>query len=327
MKLGVIGLGAMGWNHARVAQDMGVLGGIAEPSEDLRRKAKSSYRAPMHATHDSLLRESNVSGVILATPTSTHAALALAALEADKHVLVEKPLAATVEDAQRIIDKAKEKGLTLAVGQIERHNPVVGFAASAVKSRKYGDLLAISSRRLSSFPGRIRDVGCILDIGIHDIDFACALAGSEPTVVFARAGSHRSKPYEDHAFIQIGFRGGATASIETNWLTPMRVRHANLTLTEANMELDFVEQVATISTSQPLEPLAPDLATIPTEYNHQVVTLRRKEPLRNELEDFVAAIQDKRPALVDGAQGLRALRVAHAALESARTGKAVEFSS
>ena len=117
-----------------------------------------------------------------------------------------------------------------------------------------------------------------------------------------------------------------TASIETNWMTPMRIRCANLTFTRAAMELDFVDQRAVVSTSHPLEPKAIDRSSIPTEYSNQVFSLRRQEPLRLELEDFAAAIRDRRPPGVTGEEGLRALQVATAALESAATGRAVGVS-
>lgn len=322
MKLAVIGLGAMGWNHVRVAHELGALAAVSDVSPDARAKAQKAYNVPVAADPADVFRHADA--VVIATPTTTHVDLALAAIAAGKHVLVEKPLADTRHHAVRIVDAAHDAGVTLAVGHIERHNPAVAYAKRAVQSGELGTLLTMMGRRVSAHPGRIRDVGCILDIGIHEIDIARYLAGSEVTTVSALAGSYRSDGREDHALIQLGFANGMAACIETNWLTPMRVRKNTLTCTNALLELDYMAQSARISRSQFGE-ADPGQHAPALEYDSRELVLKRQEPLRSELEDFLAAARQRRTPLVGGKDGLQALRIAEAALESSKTGRTLHL--
>ncbi|HJQ93366.1 MAG TPA: Gfo/Idh/MocA family oxidoreductase, partial [Candidatus Thermoplasmatota archaeon] len=317
MRLAVIGLGAMGWNHVRVAKELGALSVVADMSAEARARAERLHGVP--AVADQAAAFALADAVVIATPTSTHVELALAAIAAGKHVLVEKPLADTRHHAVRIVDAAHEAGVVLAVGHIERHNPVVAYAKKALQGDDVGKLLTMTARRVSSYPGRIRDVGCILDIGIHEMDIARYLAGSEATSVHALAGSSRTDGREDHAVIQLGFANGVAASIETNWLTPMRVRKNTLTCTEGMLELDYMAQSARLSRSQFTDTSDPAKYAPDLEYDAREIVLRRQEPLRNELEDFLGAAQRNRAPLVGGKDGLQALRIAEAALESVRS--------
>jgi UDP-N-acetylglucosamine 3-dehydrogenase len=323
MKLAVIGLGAMGWNHLRVAQDLGVLAAVSDLSAEARAKAAKAYNVPVTATPEEAFKLADA--VVIATPTTTHVDLALAAIAAGKHVLVEKPLADTRHHAVRIVDAAHEAGVTLAVGHIERHNPAVAYAKQALQSGELGSLLTMLGRRVSAYPGRIRDVGCILDIGIHEIDIARYLAGSEATTVHALAGSSRTDGREDHALIQLGFANGTSACIETNWLTPMRVRKNTLTCTNALVELDYMAQSARVSRSQFTDATDPARYQPDLEYDSREMVLKRQEPLRNELQDFLAAAERHRPPLVSGKDGLQALRIAEAALESVKSGRSLHL--
>jgi UDP-N-acetylglucosamine 3-dehydrogenase len=323
VKLAVVGLGAMGWNHVRVAQELGVLAAVSDVAPEARAKATRMYGTP--AVADPAEAFKLAEAVVISTPTVTHVDLALAAIAAGKHVLVEKPLADTRHHAVRIVDAAHEAGVTLAVGHIERHNPAVAFAKEALQSGEVGSLLTMMGRRVSSYPGRIRDVGCILDIGIHEIDIARYLAGSEVTMVNALAGSSLTNGREDHALIQLGFANGTSACIETNWLTPMRVRKNTLTCTKALLELDYMAQSARISRAQFVDTSQPATYAPEMEYDSRELVLKRQEPLRNELVDFLAAAEHRRPPLVGGKDGLQALRIAEAAMESAKSGRSLHL--
>lgn len=311
----------MGWNHVRVAHELGALAAVADLSPEARARASKAYNVPVFADPMEAIKQADA--VVVATPTLTHVDLALAAIHAGKHVLVEKPLADTRHHGVTVVDAAHEAGVTLAVGHIERHNPAVAYAKKALQSGEIGKLLTVTARRVSAYPGRIRDVGCILDIGIHEIDIARYLAGSECTVVHALTGASRTDGREDHALIQLGFANGTAASIETNWLTPMRVRKNTLTCTNALVELDYMAQSARVSRSQFTDANHPAKYAPELEYDSRDLVLKRQEPLRNELEDFLAAAQHGRAPLVGGKDGLQALRIAEAALESARSGRSL----
>ncbi len=316
MNLGVVGLGSMGLNHVRVCSKLNALAAMADPDPTARAAAAKMYKAPLHADPHALLRDPDIDGVILATPTSYHRDLALQAIEAGKHVLVEKPIAGSVEEARELVEAARDTGLVFAVGHIERHNPVVKYAHQTLGGGQLGELLSISARRVSSFPGRIRDVGCIMDIGIHEFDIVRYLTGSEVVQVHANAGCHRANGHEDHALVMLRCANGTSAAIETNWMTPMRVRKNTITCTEGLLELDYMEQSATLSRARYNSEGGPVVYQAPIEYHDQRVVLQRQEPLYNELSDFIGAIEQKRAPLVTGEDGLRALEIAEAAIVS-----------
>ncbi|MGB0653437.1 MAG: Gfo/Idh/MocA family oxidoreductase [Thermoplasmatota archaeon] len=328
MDIGVVGLGSMGWNHARVLSSLGALGAVLDADARRAREAGAAYQVPVADDARSLLDACDA--IVVATPTEHHHDVALQAIQAGKHVLVEKPIAATPIQAQALIDAAAAQGVCLAVGHIERHNPVVAYARQAIEGGRLGDLLSLNARRVSSFPGRIRDVGCIMDIGIHEIDIVRYLSGSEVTRVSAVAGCHRANGHEDHATLLLRMANDTRATIETNWLTPMRVRRNTLTLTGAIVEVDYMEQTALVSTAEygagfQASKGRQDLDAVPMEYNDQRVVLRRQEPLRNELQDFIQAIQANRAPLVGGEDGLRALLIAEAAVASAKSGRGIDL--
>ena len=188
-------------------------------------------------------------------------------------------------------------------------------------------MVTISTRRVSNFPGRIRDVGVILDLGIHDIDNATFLMGSKPISVYAVGGSLNDIEYEDHATIMIEFENGNNAIVEVNWITPMKVRTVSLTCEGSFVELDYMSQEISASSSVFVDPENPNQFPANLEIRRDAVPVESAEPLRLEIEDFVECIgsNDERKPLVDGEQGVLALRVALAALESIKSGEVISI--
>jgi UDP-N-acetylglucosamine 3-dehydrogenase len=208
----------------------------------------------------------------------------------------------TVQQAQRIIDAAKAAKVQLMVGFVERFNPSVHTAAQVIDQGKVGELVLGSARRLGPFvPGRVADIGIIKDMAIHDIDIARFLVKQEATSVYAIAGSLYHK-YEDHANIVIRFNDKPTFFLECNWLTPHKLRGLNITGSEGVLSLDYISQEVSIGTS----------------HWEQKSTSKWDEPLKRELSHYVKSIIEKQNPLTSGVDGLEALRIAEAALESAR---------
>ena len=140
------------------------------------------------------------------------------------------------------------------MGHIERFNPVIKRCKGMIDDGELGEVITISSRRVSNFPGRIRDVGVILDLGIHDIDNSIFLMGSKPVSVFCTGGTHNDIEYEDHVTIMILFENGKSAVIEVNWITPLKVRKISLTCEKAFAELDYMDQTISVSSSKYIDP-------------------------------------------------------------------------
>jgi len=249
LKIGVIGIGSMGKNHARVCSELEQieLVGIADANRETANKVAEKLDTKAFFDYKELLQE--VDAAIIATPTITHHDIAMDFLNNGKHVLVEKPICDSAEKAQILTKKAEETGLVLAVGHIERHNPAVKFVKEAMQNKKFGELITITSKRVSNFPGRIKDVGVIFDFGVHDIDVMRYLAGNVESV-YARAGKFTENiPHEDHANVVLNFENGVCGIVEVNWLTPTKIRKLFLTCSKNFVEADYMNQTVTISSS------------------------------------------------------------------------------
>lgn len=323
MKVGVIGVGSMGQNHARILSEKGALASVADTAPEAARAIGERYSVTHFLSYQEMLR-SNVEAVIIVTPTSTHAKIAADALKAGKHVLLEKPMTGSAEKLQELVALAKKKKVVLAGGFTERYNPVVAFAEQSLRSGAYGDLITAATRRVSSMPSRIRDVGVIMDLGIHDIDVVQYVVGKTARSVYALAGQGKGMKYEDHASILVDFEGGTTGFVEINWLTPMKVRKLALTCSKNFVEVDYMDQSALVCSSsfKPFE--SGNLFNVPLEFDLRKIALKKEEPLKRELADFLAAAEDGKDPLVSGESAIQSLKIAEAALESVRSGMKVQ---
>ncbi len=325
LKIGVIGLGSMGKNHVRVCSEIEntELVGIFDIDKDITNRLAEKFDTKAVFDYKEMLQE--IDAAIIATPTVTHFKIALDLLNSGKHILVEKPVCDTVENAKELLKKAEMEDLILAVGHIERHNPVVKFIKDNLDNKKFGELITLTSKRVSNLPGRIKDVGVMMDLGIHDIDIMHFLAG-EIKSVYTRAGRfNKDIDYEDHANIVLNFENDVCGIIEVNWLTPMKIRKLFLTCSENFVEADYVNQSVTISSSSFEQIDESDLFRVPIQYNINKVALEKKEPLRNEIEDFANAIIKNKDPLVTGQDGLTSLKIAKAATDSYNKGEEVKI--
>jgi UDP-N-acetylglucosamine 3-dehydrogenase len=323
-RAGVIGVGSMGKNHARVYSEMHVLGGIADSDTATAKPLAERFGVNEYADYRDMLAMDDIDAVNVATPTQTHYRIVMDAINAGKHVLVEKPLCTTVAESEEVVKAAEDAGLVLAVGLIERHNPVVKFARDAIKEDRFGNVVTLSSRRVSSMPGRIRDIGVIMDLGIHDVDVMRYLASSPVTSVYTLGGKRSQTDFEDHANILLNFENGILGLVEVNWLTPMKVRKLALTCLKNYVELDYITQSANVSSSELPETFdTADLYRLPIEFHIRHVSLKKQEPLRNELEDFKKAVLNNGKPLITGPDAIGTLKVCQAALESMKEQKRI----
>ncbi len=325
LKIGVIGVGSMGKNHARVCSELENvdLVGVVDTDRTTAKKIADIFNTNAFFDYKEIIPK--IDAAIVATPTSTHYKIAMDLLDEGRHVLVEKPICSSIKEAEELVKKAEEEDLVLAVGHIERHNPAVRFVRDMANRKEFGEIIALSSKRVSNLPTRIRDVGVILDFGVHDIDVMRFLVGDIESV-YARAGRfNKDIKYEDHANIVLNFKNGVTGVLEVNWLTPMKVRKLFLTCSKNFVEVDYMRQLVIISSSTFREMDEINLYNVPIQYNIHQITLERKEPLKNEITDFVEAIMRSREPLATGVDGLMALKVAKAAEKSFKTGDVIRL--
>jgi UDP-N-acetylglucosamine 3-dehydrogenase len=211
----------------------------------------------------------------------------------------------TIKDGETLIDAAKSANRTLTVGFIERFNPPITALKQMIKEGKMGAPILLEFHRENRRGENISDVGIVKDASVHDIDTACWLFGEVPRVVYARVGAMRVPlEHEDFATILLGFSGQKTAFLVTNWITPNRVRTLSAVFSGGVVDVDFVTQQTSIHEGA--------ATTVPTR--------PFQEPLMLELKEFVTSIQEKRPALVTGKDGLNVIRVAEAVLASSSSG-------
>jgi len=256
-----------------------------------------------------MLRNEEIEAISVCTWSTSLARVAIEAVKAGKHVLVEKPMAANVIQAERLVDATKKNHVHLTVGFLMRFIPGLQQIKKAVEEKTIGELVSATAKRVSQWPERIGDVGVVKDTAIHDIDVMLYLFNKDPVAVYAKTGSMRHKKFEDYAQIMLTFEGGKTAFIESNWLTPYKTRILIATGSEAIMNLDYITQELRIEDAK--ETVLPRYTTT--------------EPLKLELRHFANCVLGKEKPLITGLDGLRALRIAESALKSSASGKIVKL--
>ena len=312
-KLGVavIGTGFWGKNHARVYKELESTELVAICDRDAARAktAASQFGAKAYTNTSWLLKDADVEAVSVCTWSTSLAKEASKALRAGKHVLVEKPMATTAKQAERLVITARENGLHFTVGFLMRFIPGLRNIKDSVEIKSIGELVCATAKRVSQWPERIGDVGVVKDTAIHDIDVIRFVFGKEPVSVYAQCGSMKHRKFEDYAMIMLSFADGKSAFIESNWLTPYKTRTLTVTGSDAIMRLDYITQELWIeAANQNVQPKFP-----------------WQEPLKAELQHFANCVVNKEKPIVTGEDGLKALRIAVAALESSAKHKAVKL--
>jgi UDP-N-acetylglucosamine 3-dehydrogenase len=306
LKMAVVGVGFWGRNHVRVLSELPDVELVAVCDVDPQRTAMVAEKYGLKAYSDSakMYEEEELDAITLCVWSTRLSEEALKALKAQKHVLVEKPMARSSAEARKIINLAKAKNLHLTVGFIERFNPAVRRLKETLAEGKIGSPVSVTVRRVTKWPERIGDVGVVKDTAIHDIDIVRFIFDEDPMSVYARAGHLRHSKFEDYAQIMLSFSKGKSAFLEANWLTPYKIRKLTVTGSDAIISLDYITQEMSIETlGQTLTP----------RYEFE-------EPLKLELQHFVQCVINNKTPLVSGLDGLKALKIAESALKSAENG-------
>ena len=303
MKVVQIGVGGWGKNHSRVLSEFGVLSAICDTNSQCAEEFGKKYSVNFYNSFENLLEKEKFDAALVCTPTFTHSDITTRLIENKKHVFVEKPMTYLSEDGQNLIDAAKRNNVILTCGYIERFNPAVASVKDFLKSQKYGDLIRLEFYREHRMPQHIKDVGVIYDTSVHDIDTAMWLFDETPEVVYAIAGKINHE-HEDFATIMLCFKDNKTATISSNWITPIRVRNFNAVCTEARIFSDFITQEIRIETDNGTE-------------NPKNV---KAEPLSLEIKNFLDSIEGKNDLLVKPEQAVNVTKIAEAALLSSQKG-------
>ena len=304
--VGVIGVGSMGYNHVRIYSELenANLVAISDMVRGTLDKVSKEFNTVGYVDYDNILQIDDIEAVNICVPTVFHHDVAMRAIEAGKNVLVEKPIASKLPEAKEMINAAKDAGVILATGHVERFNPAVRVAKELLDAGEIGEEVTANAKRLGPYPPRIRDVGVAIDLAIHDIDIFNYLFESKANTVYANMSSKlKNCEFEDHAEIMTKYDSGVLTILETNWLTPYKKRQLNITGVDGIISVDYGDQTV-------------------TQYkeNNQVenVKVENKEPLKEELRSFVNAVQQDTEPEVTGQDGYEALRIVDAAMKSSK---------
>jgi UDP-N-acetylglucosamine 3-dehydrogenase len=330
LRLGLAGLGSMGRNHLRVlsARTDLVLAAVADPVAAALADATAQTGAQGFAEPLAMIAEAELDAVVIAAPTTAHVPLALAAIERRIAILVEKPLAATIEEAMQIVVAARAVGVPVQVGHVERFNPAVLELGRLIDDGWLSTVYSIASRRAGPFPARIRDVGVTVDLATHDVDILSWIAGERPSRVYAETAQRIHATNEDLLFGLLHFPSGATGMLDVNWLTPAKRRQLIVVGEEGMFELDYLTQRLTFTRAT--DTTNPRLigGYAPT-FEGEVLELpvASTEPLAGEIEAFVSIIRNGGRPVVDAEDGLWAVAIATSLLDAAADGRTVDLSS
>jgi predicted dehydrogenase len=292
LKVAVIGTGALGSIHARIYSSMKNIDLVGVCDTDSARLADISKELGVAGFRDYHALINKVCAASIAVPTKEHYSIAKDFLNAGVHLLIEKPITHTVEEADRLLKIAESMHLTLAVGHIERFNAAI----EAILKIK-GDIKFVECHRLGPFSPRVKDVGVVLDLMIHDIDILLWLIKS-PVEKIEAVGVKVLTGHEDIANARIVFKNGAVCNITASRVTEKTMRKIRMFQPNAYISLDYVEQDAVIYTKK--------LGKISS---HQI-DIKKEKPLQKELSSFIHCINTGQKPLASGREGREALAVA-----------------
>ena len=302
MRVAVIGVGHLGRHHARIVSSLpGVeLAAVVDSNRDRAQQVASAHGS--RALTDWRAVRGLADAVTIATPTETHLDIAEPLLLGGVHVLVEKPMTRTTADAERLLAAAAKSGATFAVGHTERFNPAVAAARSVVREPRF-----IEVHRLGTFPERSLDIDVVFDLMIHDLDLVLQFVGGDVTTIDA-VGVPVLTPRIDIANVRLKFSSGCIANLTASRISRDRVRKIRFFQRDSYVSIDYTAQEVEVWRLVPKPEGMPAI-----EGGKMDVT--REEPLKRELEDFVAAAREHREPAVTGAQGRAALALAEQIVE------------
>ncbi len=324
LKVAVIGVGSMGQNHARVFfhSDTAHLAAVADAYQEQAEKIARKYNAKAYADYREMLLREDIDAVSIAVPTSLHKEAALFSLQAGKHVFIEKPIASSVQEAQEVIAKAREMQKKLMVGHIEHFNPAVQELKARLQKGELGEIYKIDVQRIGPFPGRITDVGVIIDLSVHDLDVINYLLEESPVRLYAEMQQRLHPSHEDSVTALLRYPGGVLAVLNINYLSPTKTRQLKVFGKKGMFLANYLDQELYFYENKGF---TADTWESVTEGDMKKIIIPKKEPLQLELEAFVDCVRNGRSSPVSGEHGLAMLGLAEHILLSAREKKILEW--
>ena len=331
LQVGLAGLGSMGRNHLRnlIARDDVTVAAVADPDQDALADALGRI-AGLRTFSDPVVMLGSIplDAVIVAVPTTLHHPVALAAIRHGVAVLVEKPIASTIAEGRELAGAARDSGVVLQVGHIERFNPAILELERRLQAGALSRIFSVRTIRGGPRPERIQDVGVAIDLATHDVDIICHIVGEQPVRLYAEATRHVHTAHEDLVYGLMAFPDGVLGQLDVNWLTPEKQRRVVVLGEEGMFLVDYLSQALSFTRGRDDLP--------PTYLDGYAPTIRGEtvglpvmpgEPLRHELDAFFDAVRSGGPAAVTAEEGLRALALATMLLRSAAAHHSLEITA
>lgn len=330
LRAAVIGVGAMGRNHARVYREMSEtdLVAVADVSHDNAEAVGKDQGARAYGDYRELLEQERPDLVSVVVPTEDHQAVALQALRAGCHVLVEKPIAETVEQGLSLVRCAASLDRKLMVGHVVRFDSAIQDLKLRLERGELGAVYQVRSRRLGPFPARVRDVGVIVDLGTHDLDITAFLTGQRIMRVYAETKRQIHSAHEDILVGTLRLSGGAIGLLDCNWLTPTKVREVTVTGEKGMFLVDYLAQdLYFYENGDALAVEWDQISLLKGVSEGRMIRfpVRKAEPLKAELRAFARCIVEDSAVPVPAEEGVDALRAALAMVRSGLEHRPVEL--
>lgn len=307
VKVAVIGCGHWGKNHVRNFAELGALGGVVDPHAPTAEKFAQEYGVPA-LSFDEAIASADIDGVVIAAPAELHADLAIKAYDNGKHVFVEKPIALTMEDGERMKAAAEKAGKALMVGHLLQYHPAFVALREFVKGGGLGKLRYAYSHRCSLGKFRVEE-NALWSFAPHDVSMLLALFGEAPETVRGMGGSYVTPGIEDECRLDMEFSGGGRAHVLASWLHPFK-EHRLIVVGETGMAV-FEDSAPgeeklrlyrhTIDTS--------DREPVPSKADWEPLAYGDDEPLKTECQHFLDACAGEHAPLTDADEALRVLDV------------------
>lgn len=322
LKAAVIGVGMMGKNHARIYADMERtdLVAIADPDEVLVKKLSKKYGCKGYIDYKDMLESEKLDVVSVAVPTELHKKVAFDLIEKGIPMLLEKPISGTVTDGQEIIDSAKKAGVKLMIGHIERFNPAILELKKRLDAGELGRVFKIDVNRVGPFPVRIRDVGVVVDLAVHDIDIIRYLTGSEVKRIRSEIDRRINSEHEDLLKALLRLENGTICDLNIDWLTPTKIRELYITGEKGMFKVNYITQDIYFYENSIIDSSKSSYTDVVKGVLEGKMTrffIPKKEPLLAEIEHFVDCVENDLDPLVSGEDGLKALALAREIIDSA----------